>query len=66
MTIEKLSDLETGLGNLETQQKTTIDASKVTCETTATKNELKGSSSPHSYFIEHLTVVFKKPPREHN
>jgi hypothetical protein len=40
---KKLSDLETRLGNLKIQRKTTIDVSKVTCETTATKNESKGS-----------------------
>jgi hypothetical protein len=48
------------LGNLETQRKIAIDASKDTCETTAAKNESNGSSSPHKYFIEHLVGVFKK------
>jgi hypothetical protein len=50
---------------MKTQRKTTIDASKVTCKTTVIKNELKGNSSPHRYFIEHLTGVFKEPPRKH-
>jgi hypothetical protein len=64
--MEKLLALETGLGTLRTQRKTTIDASKVTCETTAAKNESKGSSSLNGYFTEHLISEFKNPTRECN
>jgi hypothetical protein len=64
VTIEKLLALGTGLGTMGTQRKTAIDASKVMYETTATKNKLKASSSPHRYFIKHLTSVIEKPPCE--
>jgi hypothetical protein len=58
--MNELSVLETELGKLEAQQKMIIDASKVKCETTAPKNESKGSSSHLTYFAEHLTSVFGK------
>jgi hypothetical protein len=64
IAIEQLSTLRTGLGNLETQRKIAIDASRDPCETTAAKNESKGSSSPRSHFIKHFAGVFKEPPRE--
>jgi hypothetical protein len=37
-SIEKLSALKTELGNLETQLEMTLDASKVTCETSESQN----------------------------
>jgi hypothetical protein len=64
--MDKLSVLGTGLGKLKTQQKTIINAIKVKCETTAPKNESKGSSSPLAYFTEQLADVFEKPPWQCN
>jgi hypothetical protein len=66
VAIKKLLALRTGLGTTKTQRKTTIDASKVTCETTAIKIRQKISLSPHQHFIEHLSSVFGKPPHESN
>jgi hypothetical protein len=64
VAIKNLLALGTGLGTMKTQRKTSIDASKVTCETTATKIRPKISSSPHSHFTEDHAGVFEKPPHE--
>jgi hypothetical protein len=66
IAIEKLLALRTELGNLESQRKTTIDASKNMYETMPTKIGSKISSSPHSHFTEHLANVFEKSSRESN
>jgi hypothetical protein len=60
--MDELSLLGTGLEKLKTQKKTIINAIKVKCETTTSKNESKGSSSPLTYFTEQLAGVFEKPP----
>jgi hypothetical protein len=51
---------------MKTQRKTTIDARQDTRETTTARSESKSNSSPHSHFIEHLTDMFEKPPREND
>jgi hypothetical protein len=66
IAIKKLLAIGTGLGTTETQRKTAVDASKVTCESKAAKNELKGSSSSHKHFIEHLVGVLEKQQWELN
>jgi hypothetical protein len=54
------------LGNLESQSKTTIDASKVTYDTMTTKIEPMDNSRPHAHFTDHLVCVTKSPSQEHN
>jgi hypothetical protein len=44
----------------------TIDASKVTCETMATKIKSTSNSRPHTYFTKHLVGVTDNPPHEYN
>jgi hypothetical protein len=50
LTRGKLSALRTGLSNLKTQRKTTIDTSKDTCKTTTAKTESKDSSKSLQLF----------------
>jgi hypothetical protein len=51
---------------METQWKTTLDASKIPCEIMTTKNKPTSNSRPHTYFTEHLMCVADKPTQEHN
>jgi hypothetical protein len=62
IALEKLLVIRTGLSNLESQRKITTDQNKVTCETTMIKIESQNNPSPLTYFTEHLTSVFEKPP----
>jgi hypothetical protein len=51
---------------METQRKTTTNASQDTCEMTMDKIESRGSSSPHMHFTKHIAGLFEEPPRESN
>jgi hypothetical protein len=62
VAIEKLLAVGTELGNLESQWKTTIDASKVTCETMVAKIKSTSNSRPHTYFTEYLVGVTENSP----
>jgi hypothetical protein len=54
------------LDNLKSQQKKTINTSKITCETITVKIESMSNSRPRTHFTEHLMSVTENPPHEYN
>jgi hypothetical protein len=51
--MKKLLVLRTGLGNLESQWKKTLGASKATCEISTKKIDKPSNSKPHAHFTEY-------------